>query len=39
MFSGVDGPFASCIFAPQVESANAHNVKFRMNTMSVDLDH
>jgi len=39
MFSDVDGPLASCIFAPQIESANAHNVKFRMNTLNVGLDH
>lgn len=36
MFFDVDGPLASWIFAPQIESANAHNVKFRM---SVHLDH
>lgn len=39
MLSDVDGPFASCIFGPQIESANVHNVKCRMNTVSVGLDH
>lgn len=38
MVSDVGGPFASCIFTPQIESANAHNVRFRMNTTSVGLD-
>lgn len=39
MFCEADGPFASCSFAPQVGSANAHNVRLRMNAVSAELHH